>query len=307
MKALKLSVVFVACIASITACRGVDTKDTRNDGQGEVSVYISSSPIDDRNRVDSVNLLITALRVTPTGGVPIDIDIEPDIAVNLMGLENGETERLLDEYSLDIDNYESVELVLSSFDNNVEFENQMFDLSVKAGFENNLTSNVNFEIEDDSEYEITINIDLYKSLQEDASVDPQVYYLLPALRLVRNERSATITGQVDNALPEDSSCDDNGVGDDEGNAVYAFLGAGVTFQDIQQNSGDPYAVASVIKSTTGYTYSLYNLEPGTYTLFFTCDGKLDELQADNESIMARSDAEEIQVGSGEIETVNFID
>lgn len=295
-------------IASVAlmACRGVDTKNRTGDDQGELTLNITDAAIDD---ADSVSITITGFEVREVGNAtPIVIDLDNNETVDLLDYIGIESEEILDEYSLPVGDYESITLVIDDPSTNISIDGSQYAVPLAAGAESGLTVAVNFTIEDDSDFDFTLDFDLRKSIIE-TTTDPALptFELHPSLRIVRTDRAAHITGTVTSSLATQSACDNNGTANSKGNVVYVFEGSGADIQDYRGDSGDPITSAIVEKnSNQGYDYTVSFLEPATYVLAFTCDGSIDNLTTDDFNSMVFSEGDfEIKLTSGEIETVNI--
>jgi hypothetical protein len=65
-----------------------------------------------------------------------------------------------------------------------------------------------------------------------------------------------------------------------GNEVYVFAGSGVTPDDIDAVDPNPVAIAHVAQNAAGsYVYRTI-LQPGTYTIAFTCQAGNDDPEVD---------------------------
>lgn len=142
------------------------------------------------------------------------------------------------------------------------------------------------------------------SLQPSTTIDGH-YTLIPVLRVVHPDRAASITGTVDDELVRSSACrQSRTLG--TGVAVYAFVGANVTPQDYQRNSGgSPVAAADVKTADDGasFYYDFPYLAAGTYTLAVTCNADSENpTNNDGLSFLAQSS---VTVEENESETVNL--
>lgn len=283
----------------LAGCRGVDTHDGRNDGMGELSLRIADGPIDE---ADSVFITITAVQAMPMEeATPVDIPLEEPLSIDLLDFADGSTERVLDEELLDIGQYQSLTIVLDETQSLIEIQGSQYEVPVRDGAESNLTIPVNFEMEDDSEFDFTIDFDLRQSIVQTGEGPPPTFEMIPHLRLVDTDRVAVVMGSVARHLITDPDCENN-TSDTRGNAIYAFSGLSSPVQDIRGTQTDPIATATVNRDGE---YILANLAPGSYTLAFTCDAAIDVLDQDNLLSMEFTDSEDVTLGSGDVETVDF--
>ncbi|MGH1469961.1 MAG: DUF4382 domain-containing protein [Cellvibrionaceae bacterium] len=301
-----IRITLVVAVICLVGCRGVDTKNRSGDDQGELTLSITDAPIDD---ADSVNITITGFKVKEVGNdTLIDIQLDNSETIDLLDYPGSESEEILDEYSLPIGDYEAITLVLDDSLSTISIDGSEYELPIAVGSETGLTVDVNFTIEDDSDFDFTLDFDLRKSIVE-TTTDPLLltFELQPSLRIVRSDRGAHIVGTVTSSLVTQSSCDNNGTSNTIGNVIYVFDGGGADIQDYQGNDGDPITSAIVEKNANdGYEYAVGFLEPGTYVLAFTCDGTVDDFSQDDFNSMVFSEGDyEIKLTSGALETVNI--
>ncbi len=301
-----IKILFVVSMVLLVGCRGVETKNRNGDDQGELTLNITDAAIDD---ADSVNITITGFKVKEVGNITlIDIALDNSETVDLLDYTGSKSEEILDKYSLPLGSYEAITLVLDESLSNISIDGSQYNLPVATGAEAGLTVAINFTVEDDSDFDFTLDFDLRKSIIE-TTVDPLVrtFELSPSLRVVNTNKAAHIVGTVTSSLVSQSACDNNGISNSIGNAVYVFDGVGATIQDYQGNSGDPITSAIVEKnSNQGYDFSVGFLDPGTYVLAFTCDGTIDALDQNDFTSMVFSDGDyEVKLTAGEIETVDI--
>ncbi|MGI1678250.1 MAG: DUF4382 domain-containing protein [Cellvibrionaceae bacterium] len=301
-----INVTFVIAVITLVGCRGVETKNRSGDAQGELTLNITDAPIDD---ADSVNITITGFKVKEVDNdTLIDIQLDNSETIDLLDYVGTDSEEILDDYSLPVGEYEAITLVLDESLSNISIDGSQYEIPIAVGSEAGLSVDVKFTIEDDSDFDFTLDFDLRKSIVE-TTTDPllRTFELQPTLRVVRSDRAAHIVGTVTSNLATQSSCDNNGTSNSEGNVVYVFDGSGADIQDYQGNDGDPITSAIVEKnSNQGYDYTVGFLEPGTYVLAFTCDGTIDDFDSDDFNSMVFSEGDyEIKLTSGAIETVNI--
>ena len=300
---IALAVVLICSIAALmTGCRGVDSNNGGG-SNGEINLGITDGPLDG---VDQVRLALAGVEITPTGGSPILIeDLDEDL-IDLLDLQGNNRELLLDEYDLADGSYESVRLIINETDSFVEDGNAMFPLTVPVSEEANLTIAVDVFLDDDNDLEdFTIDIDLRKSLRVDTTQSPRVYELHPRIRVIDTTRSETLRGTVDESLITDSRCSNN---NDDGNAVYLFEGSSSDFQDIQDNTNDPFATTTVNFNTDNglWEFEFGFLPRQSYRAFFTCDAILDDPEQDDAAMINIEGPVSIDVQQNNSETISFV-
>lgn len=283
----------------LTACRGSDD-DGFSDTSSGFTLSITDGPIEGAR---SVVIPIIGVEIKPKDAPVIPFSLDVPFEENLLDFQDGTSEFLLDDIDLPEGDYEFIRLVVDDANAFIELiSNERFKLPIPAAFVDQLQVSFNATIDDDDEIDLTIDIDLRKSVFDMGS---NVYELRPALRLVRTEQSGTLRGTVAESLITNSDCN-NGVSNDEGNLVYLFNGT-VTAQDIQGNAGDPIATAQVSLASNGqsFDYVMAFIPPGNYTAVFTCDGTRDVSNEDNLFSMDFSDPENIAIQQGDSNDLSF--
>jgi hypothetical protein len=138
-------------------------------------------------------------------------------------------------------------------------------------------ADVNFAVADDerSSNAYTLTLDLRQSLAFDDANDE--FTLTPALRAVKSNRTADLSGRVSVECPDDEPLERDG-------AVYLYTGRDVVPDDLDGVGPEPYATVRVSPGTTSddVRYAVRNVEPGDYTVAATCRGADEELGADDD-------------------------
>lgn len=269
-----------------------------NDGQGTgmLSLDITDSPVDD---ADKVVVVFTGIEVKPAGGDVIRIDYcDPAVdvssckSIDLIPLQDGETTNLLDGEELPAGRYNWMRLKVYTDEtandaSYIEITKDditgMYNLFIPSGDETGLKLVSGFTIAQGSIKRLVIDFDLRKSVLEPAGLDPLSLYLLkPTLRILDQQDSATVVGDVDLEL----------LGAEQGvspcvGGVYLFNGAGATpdDQDGDNTDGaDPviYEALEVdpIVGGTVPSYTIPFVDAGDggsadYTVAFTCNFDVD--------------------------------
>lgn len=288
-----LSAIFASCDDGGIFAPGLD--------RGTLRLAVTDAPVD---FATSVVVEFDAVEVKPVDDDPIRIDLQPDIALDLIELTDGRTAFLLSDRRLPEGQYEWIRLVLNaeaetlgqSF---VDFvTGERFPLEIGAEDEAALQLNRSFEIRRRRRVDFTIDFDLRRSIIRPSDQSTS-FVFRPALRLVDDELAGGITGTVSPDL----------VGRDCTPFVYVFEGAGVAPDDMD-GSAEPGGVEPLLSVPVRpagvgnpLTYRVDFLEEGDYTLAFTCDGLADEPDRDDALRFQRSRT--VSVEAGEVTTVNF--
>ena len=155
--------------------------------------------------------------------------------------------------------------------------------------------NGGFTIPDGGNANFTIDFDLRHSIVKAAGE----YKLKPVLRLIDNAGAATISGAIDSTLIA-SECVNSNV---FSGAAYIFTGHDITPDDIDVNSPNPIATASVKLNidATAYEYTAAFLSSGNYTVTFTCDSD----DADVDDAVDFQPSVNVTLTEGATEVVDF--
>lgn len=272
-----LSVLALGVATLLAACGGGGSSAG---GTGQLSLQVTDAPVDEAT---SVVVQFTGVELKPAGANAINIDYATPRTIDLLALQDGAAESLLNGQTVLAGRYEWVRLKVvtsqstldSYLEKTVSGVPTKFPLYVPSGSQTGLKLVRGFTVPVNGSASFTIHFDLRKSV-----VDPSGafsgYYLKPALRLVDNAQVGGITGTValSGLCPASASpLVPNGP------SVYVFAGAGVTPDDIDASGAEPVTTASVKETSVGsgvYTYTAAFLSPGDYTVAFTCVGATDQ-------------------------------
>jgi hypothetical protein len=203
----------------------------------------------------------------------------PPKQLDLLTLNGGQAEALLNGYTLPSGHYSWIRLMVDTAGIHdsyiVLLGGADHELTIPSGDQTGLKLNRGFDVPAGGSADFTIDFDLRKSVHVTGTGE---YMLRPTLRMVDNVMVGAIAGTVDNTLMT-VTCDP--VNDHP--AVYVFEGSGVTPDDIDGIAPDPVTTASVkLDSNDGmYKYMAAFLEAGSYTIAFTCDAAADDPIVDN--------------------------
>jgi hypothetical protein len=276
------------CAAALAAL-GVLVAGCSSGGDGAapsttLSVSLMDAPVDD---VTAVYVQITALWLKAPGGPAKQLTLkQTPMNVNLVGLTDQNAALLIDDEPLEPGTYEWL-----AMDVNAEFDGVMDsyvmtevggqeELRVPSGRVRLVSS---FEVGANQAVELLFDWSLRQGL-----VDPpgQPGFLLkPAFRVIDVNEFGAVRGTVAMATIV-ASGDPNGCATDDadlavGNVVYVFAGANVTPDDIDGIAPEPIATAPVAQNAAGdYVYRTI-LQPGTYTIAFTCQAGNDDPEIDD--------------------------
>lgn len=250
-------------------------------GGGMLELGVTDAPVDD---AIAVVVEFEGVTVKPVEGEPIEIVYESPMAIDLLALQGSESELLLDGEELPAGDYAWVRLDVNAermtVDSYVDLESgERISLFVPSGSQSGLRLVRGFSIPEGGTASFTIDFDLRKSIT--APKGQEDYFLKPALRLIDNNDNGSITGTVDDALLSADNCTSS-------NAVYIYEGFDVTPDDVDGNEPDPVTSAFVEQDPESgdFVFEAGFIEPGDYTVAFTCQANDDDPEADDEIAFA---------------------
>lgn len=273
----------------LSACGG----SNGGPGTGTLNLEITDSPVDE---ADKVVVVFTGVEIKPVDGDVITI-VYCDLAVDdvslckdidLMLLQGGATTDLLNDEVLPAGEYAWIRLkvytdatALDASYIQITTDNLTgtYNLSIPSGNETGLKLVSGFTIAQGSVKRLVIDFDLRKSVLAPPGINP-LYVLKPTLRIVDQQDSATIVGDVNLELLGSEQGVDPCVG-----GVYLFDGAGAIpdDQDGDDTDGaDPVVYNSLevdpVGSVASYTIPFVDAGDGgsaDYTVAFTCNFDVD--------------------------------
>lgn len=273
-------VVLLVVGLSLAACGGGGSSGNDAAATGTLNIAITDAAVDS---VAEVWVEFTGVELKPASGDMIVVDFAVPNSINLLDLQNGKTEALLQNETVPAGPYNWIRLgVNAEFDNVFDSyaildDGSQVELRVPSGSQNGLKLVSGFTVTANQSTNIVLDWDLRKALS-----DPQGQpglHLRPALRVTDMAVFGTLTGQVDPALVTADTCT-NGELNDTGNAVYLYDGEVLDPSDIQGVASDPIVTANVAQNLTGdYVFEISYLSIGTYTVAFTCQAAGDDPEA----------------------------
>lgn len=280
----------VAAALALAACG-------RNDDTGRLTLAVTDAPVDDAARVVVV---FTGVELKPADRSSIEFDFSEPRSIDLLALQGGGSETILEDVVVPAGPYEWVRLKVTAQDDGtldsfVEFDDgAQHELHVPSGAESGLKLHSGFTVPAGSAADFTVDFDLRKSLHQPMNAST-AYTLRPSLRLVDNVEVGAIAGSVAAALLAEGCTP----------AVYVFSGADVTPDDVDGNAVEPVTSAAVaLDSGSGeYRYRAAWLPPGVYTVAFTCGAAADNPAADDS--LAFAPAQGATVSADQTTTVNI--
>jgi hypothetical protein len=247
-----------------------------------LSLRLTDAPFDDAVRV-TVTFVEVRLRKASGGWVSIDFSGNPQ-TIDLLALQGTKTAALLFDVDVPYDDYDELRLIVDTalMANTVELsDGGIVELKIPSGSSSGLKIKGDFIVSDTLPTLLVIDVDLRQSIK---TAGPN-YIMQPVLRLVNGNNFGHVRGIVDPALLTAGSCSDLSV--DTFNSVYVYTGHNVSPDDINQQSNqnvDPLTTTRISydAASSSYVYEAAFLPAGDYSIAFTCNSDLDDLDADDD-------------------------
>ena len=300
MKSGFIPLVLSILILSLYGCGGGSGSSAGRGGvmDGELTIKITDAPVDSAT---AVWVQFSGVTIKPKDSSAFDIVFDVPLKINLLSLQAGKTEVLLENVRVPVGTYNWIRLHVNAvrdlvMDSYIELtDGSQHELSIPAGAEIGLQIINDIDVGSNADVNLLIDFDLRQSIVVLGNGD---YVLSPVLRMADLDKTGNLTGVIDAALLSSTDCSD--ADPLTGNAVYVFAGENVTPDDIDGRNGDPLATANVVlnNETGDYEYMVSYLEVGEYTVAFTCQADIDQPDS-NENIIF-STAENVEVEDEDI-------
>ena len=262
---------------ALVACSGGGGDSPAPTGASKLSVSLMDAPVDG---VTAVYVKITSMWIKPQGGGPavqLPLTTTP-MTVNLMELTDKNAAILIDEAAIEPGSYEWLAMDVAA-ERNVRDSYVMTETGGEEEIELRVPSNRvrlvgGFEVPPNQSLKLLFDWDMRKGLVYPPG--QRQYMLKPAFRMLDVTAYGVLQGTIaattvgTNLDPTANNCaSDDKVDLKVGNVVYVFEGS-VTPDDID-GTGDPVATVEATSNAAGdYVYRTL-LEPGTYTVVFSCE------------------------------------
>jgi hypothetical protein len=278
----RTAVALAAAAAMGCSGSGGDSQPNRS----TLSVSLMDAPVDG---VTAVYVRITSMWIKPTGGPAVQLPlVNAPFDVNLLALTDTNAAILINEAVIEPGSYEWLAMDVAAErgvrDSYVMTETggeEEIELRVPSGRVRLVSG---FEVPPNQALRLLFDWDMRQGL-----VNPPgqgQYFLKPAFRMIDVTAYGTLEGTIAASTvgtsldPTVNACaaDDN-VDLDEGNVVYVFAGA-ATPDDVD-GVEDPVATVAATRNAAGdYVYRTV-IDPGVYTVAFTCQGGNDDPELDD--------------------------
>ena len=297
-------------IAGLIGCSGGGGDGSS--GPSSISVSLMDAPVDG---VTAVYVKITAMWIKPQGAGPaveLPLTAAP-LTVNIMELTDTNAAILVDGAVIAAGSYEWLAMDVAA-ERNVRDSyvltetggEEEIDLFVPSG---RLRLVGGFDVPENQAVQLLFDWDMRQGLVHPPGQDR--YFLKPAFRMLDVTTFGTLEGTIAAATvgtsldPATNNCaSDDNVELGVGNVVYVF--AGTATPDDVDGTDDPVATVEASRNPAGdYVYRTM-IDPGTYTVVFTCEGGNDDPEvADEITFLNPVGTTNPVVNTGGVTTVNF--
>lgn len=269
-----------------------------DDDSGTLTLGVTDAPVDNATQVV---VEFTGVELKPQEGEAISFDFSEARQIDLLALQGGGSEILLDAVEVEAGQYDWLRLKVNAQQQVIDSyimldDGSQHSLWIPSGSETGLKLVQGFVVPVNGSADFTIDFDLRKSVHNPQGLGGD-YILRPALRLVDNAEVGSITGTVAQSLIPNGCTP----------AVYVFEGADTVPDDVDDtaNDVDPVTSAAVeLNPDTGeYEYTAAFLSAGEYTVSFTCDAAQDDPAA--EDALSFSGTQNASVTADQVTVVDF--
>lgn len=241
---------------------------------GSVTVNLADTPVDGAT---SVVIDFTGIVLHNTAGKTTTINFSSPQQIDLLQLQNGVTQALLQNQSVPSGSYDSMQLKVLA---NANTQGQsyitlntgaQYPLYVPAASQTALTISTPFSVGQSGTTRLIIEFNLRQSV---TSTDGQNYTLVPAMHLADQSRVGTITATVDLAALTTQQLGSGAQISQCAGGLFIFSGGSVTPQNGGGASLVDFQPIPYDGTTTQAAVSFPYLTKGSYTVVATCDYNL---------------------------------
>jgi hypothetical protein len=272
-----------------------------SDGSGTMNLAVADAPVDGANKVV---VEFTGVELIPNSGNPVTITFPAPKTVDLLN-DSGTASAQLFNQPIPAGSYGQIRLMVVADGNPsnsyiILSDGTMHGLQVPSGSETGLKLVSGFTVPSSGVVDYTIDFDLRQAITCPSGQAPACI-LKPVERLVDNTTVGNIQGQVSNTLVP-AACTPG---------VYLYAGTVTAPEDMNSTAaaGDPNqplaSRAPIATSQPPYYYQFTFLEPGNYTVAFTCEAAQDNADQADPAVKFGPVKTGIVVTAGQTTTVDF--
>ncbi len=294
MKSGLASLALASLVFSLYGCGSGSGSSTGRGGlmDGELTLKITDAAVDSAL---AVWVKVNGVTLKPEDGEQLYFDYSNPDPINLLALQLGKTEVLLQDVKVPAGKYNWIRLHVETegvLDSYIVLSDGPHELAIPSGEQSGLQIIKNLEVQSNGDVNLVIDFDLRQSIVLEGNGS---YSLKPVLRLVDLDEVGSISGTIDPALLVNGCSDADPL---TGNAVYVFSGEDAAVDDIDgDKKTDPIATSTVVfnDETGDYEYSVSYIEEGEYTIAFTCQADLDLPDSDDNIVFSMTENVEVEL------------
>ena len=250
------------------------------------SLRLTDAPVDG---VVAVVMQFTRVQIRNINGSLTNYTFETPQSFDLLALQGSKTADLLVNMPLDNGEYDQIILFVDEAPMATYVDlgpGGVSNLKVKDGSTKGLKIKGNFSVTDSRNASFVLDFDLRKSIKLKKKTGE--YEFKAKLRLVERAGSGHIRGSVPvSMLTGAAGCSDNNV--DTFNAVYIYEGHNAKVDDIDQSKKKPKGPLSTTiinydSDSQSYIYEAAFLPSGDYTIAYTCNSNLEDLDSGKDKL-----------------------
>ncbi len=274
-------------ITCLVGCSGGGATGSSS-SKSTLSVSLMDAPVDG---VTAVHVRITSMWIKPTGGPAVELPLaKGPLDVNLLALTDTNAAILIDDASIEAGSYEWLAMDIAA-ESGVRDSYVMTETGAEEEVETDLRVPSGrmrlvsgFDVPPNEAVRLLFDWDMRQGLVYPPGQGQ--YLLKPAFRMLDVTAYGVLQGTIAAATvgtsvdPAVNHCATDGVDLDVGNIVYVFT-ASATPNDIDGTDDAVATVAATRNAAGDYVYRTL-LDPGTYTVVFTCEGANDDPLAPDE-------------------------
>jgi len=270
-------------------------------GSGSMSLSVGDAPVDG---AEKVVVEFTGVELIPDSGNPVTITFASPKTIDLLNDSRTASAQLFSQ-PIPAGSYGQIRLMVVADGNPSNSyimlsEGTMHGIQVPSGSETGLKLVSGFMVPKSGVVDYTIDFDLRQAITCPPGQNPACI-LKPVERLVDNTTVGNIQGQVGTTLVP-SGCTPG---------VYLYAGNVTAHEDINSMAaaGDPNqpltSKAPIASSQPPYYYQFPFLEPGNYTVAFTCEAAQDNPDQPDSTVKFSPVKTGIAVTAGQTTTVDI--
>ena len=261
-------------LAALVAACGTDSSSSGSGNGASDSGFtlrLTDAAFDEAARVE-LTFVEVQLRNSAGSWITIPFDQLSASTIDVAQLQGTRSEELVGGIDVPAGDYTEMRLLVdesqSKFFDTLGAE---FELRVPSG---RLVVKGDFTVSETMPTLMIVDVDLRRSIMR---TGPFYNMQNPVLRLVDGKNFGHARGMLDALLLTAPTCSDALA--DTFNSVYVFEGHGVTPDDIDNQDAEPVTTSKITydPASSGFKYEAGFLPAGEYTISFTCNSDVDEL------------------------------